>query len=240
VKTNLTVSVAIATYEMSGQGRSLLRQAFESIYIQDYGKIEVVISDDSRDREVEDECRDWSKKIAIRYFRNEGQRITASKNFNIAIDMCKGQIIKILCQDDILCSPSSISQTVEGLSSGKAWLVTAYSHISESNTNLSSHIPKLNRRIERVNTIGSHSGLAFIRNEEHLHFDEKLFWRMDCDLYRRLIDKYGSPFLLLSETVGVRQWSGQSTNTIIQRKDRIRELFYVMKKYPHRVKKGII
>ena len=42
------VSVAIATYEMSGRGRYFLRQALESIHIQDYSDVDVVISDDSK------------------------------------------------------------------------------------------------------------------------------------------------------------------------------------------------
>lgn len=232
---NTTVSVAIATYEMSGRGREFLHQALESIHDQDYDDLEVVVSDDSRDSEIETECYEWNAKIKIRYHRNDGARIPASKNFNAAIDKCEGSIIKILCQDDLLASASSISQTVEGLSHGHVWLVTSYSHIDENNMILSSHIPKLNPRIERSNSIGSHSGLAFLKERQNQRFDENLFWRMDCEFYRRLFDNYGKPFFLLPETVCVRQWSGQSTNTIVQRKDRIRELISVTKKYPRKI-----
>ena len=240
VRSNTTVSVAIATYEMSGRGRHFLRQALESIYLQDYDKIEVVISDDSRDSEIENECYEWDTKIQLRYYRNEAARIPASKNFNVAIDKCEGSIIKILCQDDLLASASSIRQTVEGLSHGHTWLVTSYFHIDEINTKLSSHIPKLNPRIERSNSIGSHSGLAFLREQQNLRFDEKFFWRMDCEFYRRLLENFGKPFFLLPETVCVRQWSGQSTNAIVQRKDRIREFVSVVKKYPQKIDQSLL
>lgn len=229
------VSVAIATYEMSGRGRYFLRQALESIHTQDYSDIEVVVSDDSIDNEIESECHDWDAKLRIRYFRHTGPRISASAKFNRAIDVCDGTIVKILCQDDLLSSPKSLQQTVDGLTHGNVWLVSAYSHIDEKNMRLGGHTPTLNSRIERKNTIGSHSGLAFLKNQQSQRFDEKLFWRMDCELFRRLLDNYGAPHILLEESVCVRQWSGQSTNTIVQKRDRFREYMMLRRKYPRKV-----
>jgi glycosyltransferase involved in cell wall biosynthesis len=230
-----SVSVAVATYEMSGHGRYFLGQALESIYMQDYPDVEVVISDDSRDNEVESECHEWGAKLQIRYLRNTGPRISASQNTNRAIDSCGGSIVKILCQDDLLSDVTSLQQTVAGLSHGNVWLVSAYGHVDENNVRLGSHTPKPNSRIERNNTIGSHSGLAFLNGKQKQRFDDKLFWRMDCELYRRLFDHYGEPYYLLSETVNVRQWQGQSTNKMIRRIDRIRELLYVLNKYPQKI-----
>ena len=229
------VSVAIATYEMSGRGRYFLRQALGSIHIQDYPDVDVVISDDSKDNEIESECHDWYAKLRIHYLRNTGPRISASRNTNLAIDKCKGSVVKILCQDDLLSNPFALTQTVEGLTHGNVWLVSAYAHIDENNMRLGGHTPTLSSRIERKNTIGSHSGLAFLRNQQSQRFDEKLFWRMDCELYRRLFDIYGAPYILLEESVCVRQWSGQSTNTIVQRRDRFREYIRIMKKYPQKI-----
>jgi glycosyltransferase involved in cell wall biosynthesis len=235
VRFSVVVSVVIATYEMSGRGRHFLNQALESIYNQDFADLEVVISDDSENDEIEEECVEWSTKMKVRYFHNSGARISASKKFNIAIDLCEGSIIKILCQDDLLSSSTAISQTVAGLSNGHKWLVSSYFHIDEYNEKLSSHIPKMNRRIERVNTVGSHSGLAFVNGQGIQHFDEELLWRMDCDLYRRLFETYGEPFILPSETVCVRQWSGQASNSIVQKRDRIREFVKVARKYPRKL-----
>ena len=225
------VSVAIATYEMSGRGRYFLRQALESIHIQDYSNVEVVISDDSKDDEIASECHDWDAKLRIRYFQNTGP-LPASRKLNLAIDKCEGSVVKILCQDDVLADPSSLKQTVEGLTHGNVWLVSAYAHIDENNLRLGGHTPTLNSRIERKNTIGSHSGLAFLKNQQSQRFDEKLFWRMDCELYRRLFENYGKPFYLLSETVNVRQWQGQATNSSINNWRRFREFITVSIKYP--------
>jgi glycosyltransferase involved in cell wall biosynthesis len=215
---------------MSGRGRYFLRQALESILVQDYPDVEVVISDDSKDDEIASECRDWDAKLRIRYFQNTGPRISASRKLNLAIDKCEGSVVKILCQDDLLADPSSLKKTVEGLTHGNVWLVSAYAHVDENNVRLGSHTPKPNLRIERKNTIGSHSGLAFLKN--HQRFDEKLFRRMDCELYRRLFENYGKPFYLLSETVKVRQWQGQATNSSINNWRRFREFITVSIKYP--------
>ena len=236
VSQRVTVSVAIATYEMSGRGRYFLRQALQSISNQDFLDIEVVVYDDSIDSEIQIECDAWSNKIPVRYFRNDGPRISPSAKFNLAIDKCQGTIVKLLCQDDTLGPVTSISQTVHGLSNGHVWLVSAYAHIDDKNVKLSSHVPKMNPRIERVNTIGSQSGLAFLNKKQDLRFSESLFWRMDCEFYRRLFEKFGEPFVLLSETVCVRQWSGQSTKTIIQRRDRVMEFVNVLKKYPRKIR----
>jgi len=230
-----SVSVAIATYEMCGMGRFFLRQALESIFIQDYSNVEVVVSDDSKDNEIERECYTWDGKLNIQYLGNPGSRMTASAKFNRAVDSCDGTIIKVLCQDDLLSGPASLSQTVDGLMQGKIWLVSAYSHIDENNVRLGVHIPTWNSRIERKNTIGSHSGLAFLKGQQFQRFDESLFWRMDCELYRRIYENHGEPYLLLEETVCVRQWSGQSTNSIVLRRDRFREYWTVRKKYPRKV-----
>ena len=43
---------------------------------------------------------------------------------------------------------------------------------------------------------------------------------------------YGKPFYLLSETVNVRQWQGQATNSSINNWRRFREFITVSIKYP--------
>jgi glycosyltransferase involved in cell wall biosynthesis len=232
---NPTISVAIATYEMSGLGRTFLRQCLESIYLQNFSELEVVVSDDSRDDQLELECQSWSGKIRINYSRNYGPRISPSSNFNRAVSRCTGSIVKILCQDDLLSAPDSLALTASALNEGHSWLVSAYAHIGENGERIGAHIPILHPRIERVNTIGSHSGLAFWKVADYERFDERIFWRMDCELYRRLFEKFGNPYILLEESVSVRQWRGQSTNRVIRVGDRICEWLYVARKYPRRL-----
>jgi len=229
------VSVAMSTYEMAGSGRAFLRGALKSIEVQDVNDIEVVIVDDSSDRQIEIECKEWARKLEIKYIRVTEARKSASQKFNLAIDNCTRPIVKILCQDDLLSCPTSLKQTIEGLSTGHTWLVTAYAHIDKDDVKVSSHMPKFHPHIERVNTIGSHSGLAFRRDVQQQRFDERLFWRMDCELYRRLYENYGQPFVLREETVHVRQWPGQSTNRLIGINDRFREWLYVVRRYPQRL-----
>ena len=235
---NPSVSIAIATYEMSGRGRFFLRQALESIALQEYSDIEVVIYDDSGDDEIKNECAIWGEKMRVRYFQSNGTRLSPSQKFNQAIQLCEGSIVKLLCQDDLLRSDSAISRTVEGLSHGNVWLVSSYCHIDENNNVVGHHTPTINPRIAHVNSIGSQSGLAFLRERQRLLFDESLFWRMDCEMYRRLYEEFGPPFFLLSETVSVRQWTGQSTHTIVQRRDRLFEYIRVTNK--HRKKLSIV
>jgi glycosyltransferase involved in cell wall biosynthesis len=225
-------SVVIAAYEMSGSGRRYLRDALRSIHAQDQTEVEVVVADDSRDDAIWEECHAWESELEIKYVRNTGPRISASANFNRAISRSSGSIIKVLCQDDVLMGRDSLRRIVEAFSVGAVWTVSAYAHIDEVGREIGSHIPELHPHIERVNTIGSHSGLAFLRDKQIERFDENLFWRMDCELYRRMFERYGPPNILFDKTVGVRQWRGQSTHSIIKRGRRIREWCYVARKYP--------
>jgi glycosyltransferase involved in cell wall biosynthesis len=225
-------SVVIATYEMSGMGRRYLQDALQSIHAQEQIEVEVVVVDDSRDNAIQEECHEWKSQLALKYLRNTEPRISASAKFNRAINASSGSIIKVLCQDDVLMGRDSLRRTVDALSAGAVWAVSAYAHIDEFGQVIGSHVPQLHRHIERVNTIGSHSGLAFLRVKEIERFDESLFWRMDCELYRRLYERFGPPKILLDKTVGVRQWRGQSTNSIIKRSRRVREWCHVAKKYP--------
>lgn len=228
----IQVSIAISAYEMSGMGRLYLRSGLESIVTQSVQNLEVVVTDDSETDEIAEECQSWSSRLKLRYFRHRARALTPSYKLNFSVDQCSGKIIKILCQDDVLIGRESLRRTIEAFSSGVMWVVSAYTHIDEVGREIGSHVPKLHPRIERVNTIGSHSGLAFLRDKQIERFDERLFWRMDCELYRRLFERYGPPEILLDPTVGVRQWRGQSTHSMIKRGRRVREWCYIARKYP--------
>jgi glycosyltransferase involved in cell wall biosynthesis len=109
---NNLISIIIATYEMYGKGKNFLIQAFESIEFQTYKNIEVVVSDHSINDEIKKVCLDYSKKLNIKYIKNENNIGSSSANFNNGIKYSNGNIIKILMQDDFLYKNHTISDIV--------------------------------------------------------------------------------------------------------------------------------
>jgi glycosyltransferase involved in cell wall biosynthesis len=208
----LKFSVAIPCYEMHGRGAELLDNALRSIEIQDHNDIEVVVSDHSMDDSVENLCKSYADRLHILYLRYAEKRGSSSANTNNCLAHCSGELIKILCQDDILFGKSALSLTAKALKPGKHWLVSDYLHTWDHKTFKSRWRPRLNSRIEIQNSIGTHSGLT-VRNGMLPRFDEDLLWFMDCEFYRQLYDRFGKPVYLHKPTVAVMIWDGQVTHT---------------------------
>ncbi|MGE7956801.1 glycosyltransferase [Pseudomonas sp. NPDC089530] len=85
-------------------------QAFESALAQTWERIEIVICDDS----AGDEIRQAVDAIAepphpVRYLRNP-QRLGLQKNLLRGVEEARGELIKILCDDDRLFAPSIAQQ----------------------------------------------------------------------------------------------------------------------------------
>jgi glycosyltransferase involved in cell wall biosynthesis len=222
------VSIAVATYEMHGFGRKYLSKLFQSIVEQSFQNIEVVVSDNSADDEIIDECKLWDDRLDILVIRETSVRLSTSANFNIALARCSGDFIKILCQDDMLSSKDAIEMTVEILSRENNWLVSAVEIINGDGITIGQHSPVVSKRPQFKNLIGSQSCLAFRNCHPIEKFNENLLWRMDCELYFRLINRFGSPYILTTPTVCVRQWDGQATNTKTPKSLRIREYVLVL------------
>lgn len=207
------VSIAIPCYEMHGRGAGFLEVALGQVAIQSYPLIEVVVADHSKDRAVAQVCERWSDRIDLRYVRNAAKRGSSSANVNVAIKNCRGQLIKILCQDDHLYDETAIDRTVGAFGAEDAWLVTSYLHVVEGAPTYDRHDPRLTSDIAVSNTIGTHSCLTIRNTDDPELFDENLLWMMDSEYYRRLYERFGPPAILGDVTVVQVLWDGQVTNT---------------------------
>lgn len=129
-----------------------------------------------------------------------------AENTNSAIKKATGELVKILYMDDYLTDENSLQRIADTFKGD--WLVTGCKH--DPGTHV--HHPTWNDKIqEGVNTIGSPSVLT-MKRESILLFDENLGWLLDCDLYKRLYDKYGLPTILNEANVTIGIHEGQSTH----------------------------
>lgn len=149
---------------------------------------------------------------------------------NHAMKSARGEIVKILYMDDYLASADSLKRIVESFDDDTHWLATGCLHQKLGGEPYSYHPPHYNNSIhEGINTIGSPSVVA-IRRESLLFFDEKLSWLLDCDLYKRLHEKYGDPKLLDEPNVIIGIHEGQTSN-LMSLQDKKKEEEYVKQKY---------
>lgn len=189
-------SIVIPTWEQHGKGVYFLTQLLNSIKNQKFNDYEIVISDHSINNEIENICKNFDF-LNITYIKNEKNRGNSPSNLNVGLSKSKGEIIKVMFQDDFFIDPNSLSLISDHFEKNDCkWLVNGCCHTTDSVNFFKYMIPKWNDKIsEGVNTISSPSVLSFI-NKDILYFDENLTMLMDCDYYYSLYKKYGLPSIL--------------------------------------------
>ncbi len=209
------ISIAMPTYESFGRGKEFLECQFQRFLEQTYKDFEVVISDHSKDDNIENLCKEYDDLINISYLRNDLRRGNFTYNTNEAMKRCKGDIIKILYQDDFLWDEHSLQKIHDAFGEETKWVVTSCEHTNDGTTFNRHHQPTYNDEIYTgKNTIGNPSVLSVRRCEDMLYFDERMIWTVDVDYYKRLHDKFGPPVILNDITVVIRLWEKQMTHLI--------------------------
>lgn len=205
-------SIVIPTWEQYGKGVFFLNQLLNSIKKQTFTDFEVVISDHSINDEIENLCFNF-EGLDFLYIRNPFNRGNSPANLNTGLKHAKGEIIKIMFQDDLFIEDYSLYLIDKCFKETPyKWLVNG-SCITKDSVNFTNHmVPRWNDEILKgVNTISSPSVLSFV-NKNILFFDENLVMLMDCDYYYSLYKKYGIPCIvtncLVANTLHEHQISG--------------------------------
>lgn len=195
------ISIAIPVYIQSKKEITMLKRLIDSIMSQTYKDIEIVISDNTQGElglKVEELVKRYKK---IRYFYNE--RHGASANTNSAIMACNCDVIKIMYQDDYFTDKDALKEIIESFKGH--WLINGCSD------NLT---PIITGDLHKGNNkLGSPSCLT-IRKESFLPFDESLKWLFDCEMYKRMLDTYGEPKIMIGDYVTIGIGEHQATNKL--------------------------
>ncbi len=191
------ISVAVPIHNMQN-AHYFLERNLKSIYIQNFDDYEIVISDDSRD----DNLQNWVKTLdlPIRYLKNNGP-VGMANNTNNAINNCQGELVKIMYMDDYFYDSRSLENIVKHFTDRTVWLATGCTHTMDGVNTFNDHKPYYS---ESENTIGSPSVITFRRTITD-RFDPNFHWVLDLDLYRRLYRKYGKPKIydMVNVVIGV-------------------------------------
>lgn len=217
---------------MKGCGHIFLEKSFESLSTQTFKDFNIIISDHSKDNLIQDLCIKYQDKLKINYYKNAEKYGNSSANINNAIKKADGKLIKILFQDDFLFHDKSLEEIIQNFDLKQDnWLITACIHSKDGINFFRPFYPKYNHFIHLgKNTISSPSVLT-IKNKEPLLFDENLIWLMDVDYYKRCYNNWGSPKIINKINVVNRIGLYQVSNSMINISVRLKETFYIFKKY---------
>lgn len=144
-----------------------------------------------------------------------------AENTNQAIKESTGTLVKILYMDDWLAHPNALQDIWDNFEFMDEWMITG----ADTNPH-----PYWTDDIETGNNkLGSPSALT-MRRSNAIMFDERMSWLLDCDLYKRLYEKYGEPKIL--DKVGVNIGVGDHQMTyILTDKEKLAEHKIMRKKY---------
>jgi len=182
------ISIAIATYEMKGHGAAMLTLLLNSIRSQKYyDQYEIVISDNALDGSIIDVCTKFPS-LPINYHFNPVRG--ASENINHAVDLCKYDKVKIMCQDDFFTDPLAL-QKFSNILDVAGWAVTDSTHVNATGQKTGQRIAAYNPENFDSNTVGMPSVMAF--RKCGVSFDTRLKTFCDLYFYYQLYQVYGPP-----------------------------------------------
>ena len=215
----MRVSVVVTVYKMKNW-QELTKRNIESILIQSFRDFEIVVSDDSDDNEIREWLNQYGDKI--KYYKNPGEK-GMPNNTNHGMDMAKGELTKILYQDDYFYDERSLWDIVRHFTAWTQWMITPCIHTENGIDFFYEHRPYYS---ESENTLGSPSVLT-LRSEIKERFDPRFSWVLDLDFYKRLFRKYGKPKYLDKVNVVMGFHQGQMTYLLCD--ERKQEEFNLMR-----------
>jgi glycosyltransferase involved in cell wall biosynthesis len=212
------VSICIPTFACGGNGESYLKTLLDSISIQTYTDVEIIISDHSEDAVLKELCDTYSMNIVHHY--NKQNRGSCEANLNNAIKLATGEYIKPMLQDDFFNGKEALEKMMEAmLSSSAGWVAAATLHCTEDLIEVLHHhhpayLPtSAGEWVKGYNTLGTPSVVLYRNIFEY--FNEFLVWLMDVEFYYRMWERVGYPALVYDPCIVTRLRAGGITNTEI-------------------------
>ena len=209
----MKMSIAIPTWGSYGRGDEFIDDLLRTIEIQTFKEFEVCISDHCKNDMVLNVVNKYKDKFKIKYLKNKKDYGNGPANTNKAIDMCKGEIVKVMFQDDFFYDDEALEKIYTSLNDiDRMWLLCGSNHTNDDGRNFYGDLyPRWNDHLlQGVNTISSPSVLAFKKKVKN-RFDTNLTWFMDCEFYYGMGQKYGEPIfyddVLVSNRLGDHQIS---------------------------------
>lgn len=174
-------------------GAAFIGEALASVASQQLSGLEVIVSDNASTDATPEILASWSGRLPLRIIRRH-QTMPMRDHFNALLDEVESEIYMVLCHDDYLASPYSLSKASQALDANPD-ISAVYCDLLYVNE----HRRTLARRsfgregVFDANTVGQRSlrsgrncfGIPLaIRREAlgALRYDQKFLYAMDLDL----------------------------------------------------------
>lgn len=173
-----------------------LKRLLDSIVEQDFTDYEVIITDDSPDSEVENLVAEYQTSSPNKwtYSRNTPS-LGMARNWNKGLEMCSGEWIKIMHDDDWLAVPNALSLFVQAIKDSSAlFAFSAFTNIYSDGRREERHASSFRLKLLRKNPmtllssniIGPPS-VCMVHHSIKERYDVRLRWRIDQDYYIRVL-----------------------------------------------------
>ena len=228
------ISICIPTYEANGSGVFFLKKNIESILKQTYKDLEIVVSDHSKDNEIENYIKNL-KSDKIVYLRNTKNIGYPAFNTNNAIQNSKGDYIKLMNMDDYMESETLLYDMLKGFELGYNWVLSSFKHFNYDINNFYNPMtPKIigdgKHLLMGVNTIGCPSVVLMPKD---IFFDTEVEYMIDCELWYRLFKNFGLPFIVGNHGITIGTGNHTFSNQLTSKYDEMlrKDIEYCNKKY---------
>ncbi|HXR84932.1 MAG TPA: glycosyltransferase family 2 protein [Hanamia sp.] len=190
---NPLVSICIPVYNHI----DYVKRLFDSIIMQDYKNIEVIVSDDSSEFEIENLCEQYKGHLLIRYF-NHKPSLKSPKNWNFALDQASGDYLMLIHQDDYFAKSSSLNRYLDEFRKNqKVAFVFSRNTPMYDNGKFVPNVPHDKKIINNLKknvdfliddfVIGPPSNVMISRKIK-TRYDERFIWLVDVDYFVRIIE----------------------------------------------------
>lgn len=192
---NKLFTILLTTYECDGMGPLYTEWNLKKITGQTYRPIQVVVSDHSKNDEIETVVKGLDPSgIEIVYVRYTEHYGNPCANWTNALQYAKGAYINYFAMDDYLENKDSVKDVVAEFESNSAitWMASK-ARIQPGNKE---YIPRWPKCILFENLIGGPSGVIIRDTLKHVQLSSEFIWLLDVDWYHRLSLEAGVPHIV--------------------------------------------
>jgi glycosyltransferase involved in cell wall biosynthesis len=234
------VSICIPAYE----NVVLLKRLLDSVALQNYPAIEVIISDDSAGEDIKNAISDYEGILQIKYFKNFPP-LRSPGNWNNALDKASGDLLMLMHQDDWLNGEDVIRKYVDAFNRD-IYIDFVFSRsmafTDNDSAGLNSFHKKILHKIENYpewlllgNVIGPPSNVMVQRSVD-IRYAPPLIWLVDVDYYMRLLMEKHNFYFIDEPLVSIGLHEEQATKYVEQNREIIlREHLMLAARYGEKI-----
>ncbi len=238
------ISICIPAFK----NEALFKRLLDSIVIQKFKDFEVIITDDSPNKNLQLLCENYKNIFQLSYHWNSPALGTPA-NWNFAISKAVGKWIKIMHTDDWFASENSLSVFAELTTHGFSFIFSGYCNVDlDNNIYQKIKLSKVDLSLLKAspfnlftkNAIGPPSTTLIRRSDNKLLYDENIKWVVDFEYYIRYLSLQNSFTYIAKPIINIGIHQGQVTKTSFRIKEvEIPENIYLLNKIGTRHLKNI-